>query len=483
MTRAMKSTRGGPAARLGAVEEGELLRHVMETMPSGMYTVDPRGHITSWNRAMEQMTGFTADDVLGEPCSVLSWNTCSGVEVAEGCEPCPLFASGKIDGRRCQIQGADGGRLSVVKRGRAMLDEEGRTVGGIEVVTDLADILALEQQIASLRSVAADRRRVGNMIGRHPVMRSLEERIKLAARSDSAVLITGETGTGKELVAQGIHDLSPRSSGPFVRVSCAALNESLLESELFGHVRGAFTGALSDREGRFEAAHRGTIFLDEIGDVPMATQTRLMRVLQDKQIERVGTNESVRVDIRVVAATNKDLAALCEAGDFRWDLYYRLCVIPLHVPALRDRRSDLPLLVDLFIDRLNRSLGRNVRGVTAEAMKRIGEHNWPGNVRELENAIEYAFVLGSGPLLDVDHLPPTMRPAANRTRTDPEPGRRRGPPDVAEITAALEESGGNRRLAAERFGVSRVTLWKWMRRHGLDYPDSRGAVQKPPSAC
>ncbi len=471
------------STRIGGLRAEELLEQVLETMPSGMYTVDIKGRVTSWNRAMEKLSGFTANEILGQPCSRLRWSTCQGIDATSAgraCEPCPLFHDGMVDGRRCQLRRADGQRLLVLKNARVMRDPQGEVVGGIEVVTDLTGVAELEEKLSSLRQKASGRSIHDGIVGRHPVMRALRERIELAARSESSVLILGETGTGKELVARAVHDLSSRAPGPFVQVSCAALNESLLESELFGHVRGAFTGALATRVGRFEAASQGTIFLDEIGDVPMHTQTRLLRVLQERQIERVGANDSLPIDIRIIAATNRDLVGLCEAGEFRWDLYYRLCVIPLHVPPLRDRRSDVPLLVDYFLDRLHRNLDRELAGIEPAAMAALMAWSWPGNVRELENAIEYAAVLGHGRTLRVADLPrqvveprrtraampPTMAPTAATRKPGVVPGR-------DELLEALRSADGNRRIAATRLGVSRVTLWKWLKAREIDFPTSR----------
>jgi len=471
------------SARIGGLGAADLLEQVLETMPSGMYTVDARGRVTSWNRTMEKLTGFTAAEILGEPCTRLRWSTCQGVDAStpgRACDPCPLFHQGSVEGRRCQLKRANGRPLLVLKNARVMRDKQGEIVGGIEVVTDLTGVAELEQKISSLRQQATGRSVHDGIVGRHPVMRALRERIELAARSDSSVLVLGETGTGKELVAKAVHDLSSRASGPFVQVSCAALNESLLESELFGHVRGAFTGALAARVGRFEAASRGTIFLDEIGDVPMHTQTRLLRVLQERQIERVGTNDSLPIDIRIIAATNRDLIALCEAGKFRWDLYYRLCVIPLHVPPLRDRRSDLPLLVDYFLDRLNRHLDREIGGIEPDAMRTLMAWDWPGNVRELENAIEYAAVLGRDRTLQLGDLPGhVLEPRRRRHPTPPPtavsaPSRAPGViPEREELLDALRSAGGNRRIAASRLGVSRVTLWKWLKARKISFPTSR----------
>jgi len=451
------------SARLGSLDPEELIDHVLDTMPGGLYTVDSGGRITSWNRAMELITGYAASEAVGQPCSLLQGDTCFGKSCA-GDEQycCPLFDDGSIADKRCGIRRRDGSRVQVVKNARVMRGPSGEVLGGIEVVTDITNLAQLEQQVEALRNEAAGRVHHRDLIGRHPSMERLFEMIELAGRSDSSVLIQGDTGTGKELVAGAICRASRRREKPFVRVSCAALTETLLESELFGHVRGAFTGAVASRKGRFEAADGGTLLLDEVGDVSMTVQTKLLRVLQEREFERVGDNRPIRVDIRVLAATNRDLLSM---EGFRKDLYYRLAVIPIHVPALRERASDIPLLVDHFVSRLNRTLGKPIRGVAPDAMEKLISYSWPGNVRELENAIEYAFALARAEEITLETLPPTIT-----SPVVPPPGGRGGcrdRKDPARIARALDQSGGNRGKAAEALGVSRVTLWKWLRELGM----------------
>jgi transcriptional regulator with PAS, ATPase and Fis domain len=292
--------------------------------------------------------------------------------------------------------------------------------------------------------------------------------ISSAAQSDAPVVAYGESGTGKELVAMAIHRLGARRSGPFVKVNCAALNESLLESELFGHVKGAFTGADRTRVGRFEAANGGDIFLDEIGDLPLSTQVKLLRVLQEKEIEKVGDHRPITIDVRILAATNKDLSKLMEQGRFREDLYYRIGVIPIHLPPLRERREDIPLLVDAFINRLRVKSGKPIIGISREALDLLINYDWPGNIRELINAIEYGFVLCSeGEILPV-HLPEQLTQGS-----PPQTTLRRaewllstaGQRD--KVIEALAEAGGNRSKAANILGISRTTLWKRIKKYGI----------------
>ena len=273
------------------------------------------------------------------------------------------------------------------------------------------------------------------IIGNSPAMVEVFRTTKQVAPSRACVLIVGETGTGKELVARAIHDLSPRYSGPYIRVNCGALTESLLESELFGHVKGSFTGAVDNRTGRFEAAHTGSIFLDEINSTSPKLQVKLLRVLQEGEFERVGDTNTKKVDTRIVAATNRDLLDEIEAGRFREDLYYRLNVVPIYLPPLRERRDDIPPLVEFFLRRYAEQNRRDVRRVHPEAMRLLREHDWPGNVRELQNYVERAVILGDGPELTVEHLPPQLRGVA-----PPRPIRARGG-DLAALTAELVRQG------------------------------------------
>ncbi len=288
------------------------------------------------------------------------------------------------------------------------------------------------------------------------------ELIRNAAASDAPIIIYGESGTGKELVANAVHASGGRNSGPFIKVSCAALNQSLLESELFGHVKGAFTGADRDRKGRFESANKGDLFLDEIGDIPLSTQVKLLRVLQEKEIERVGDQKPIAIDARVIAATHRDIERMCRDGAFRDDLYYRLSVIPIRVPPLRERRDDIPLLVDHFIKTIRLRSEKDVYGVSEEAMERLMAYAWPGNVRELINVLEYAFVVCRDTAISTQHLPALAGKEANRRDTAvTEDGRRE------QLIKAMEEAGGNRQKAADILGISRVTLWKLLKKYGV----------------
>ncbi|MGD8858451.1 MAG: sigma-54 dependent transcriptional regulator [Myxococcales bacterium] len=313
----------------------------------------------------------------------------------------------------------------------------------------------LSEETASLRERLEARFTLGNIVGDHPSMQRLAKLVHQVARSRASVLIHGETGTGKELIAAAIHQSSPVSHGPFVRLNCAALAENLLESELFGHEKGAFTGAVGRRQGRFEQADEGTLFLDEVSEIPAALQVKLLRFLQEKEFERVGGNETIRVQVRIVAATNRDLAELVEAGEFREDLYYRLNVVRLDVPPLRARRSDIPLLAHHFMREHARENGFDIKGFTREALDLLMAYPWPGNVRELENAIERAVVMTTDETIGVEQLPELSTTRSGDDLRLLVPGVTLAELERTAIQQALDACAGSTKQAAEMLGISR----------------------------
>ncbi|WP_428263185.1 sigma-54-dependent transcriptional regulator [Haliangium sp.] len=317
---------------------------------------------------------------------------------------------------------------------------------------------ALEQErlrleAGHLRARLSERFSTGNLVGNSPPMQQIFKVIKQVAPSRASVLITGESGTGKELVAQALHENSPRSGGPFIKLHCAALAETLLESELFGHERGAFTGAVSRRDGRFQMAHGGTLFLDEIGEISPSVQVKLLRFLQEHEFERVGGTQTIKVDVRVIAATNRNLTEEVRVGRFREDLYYRLNVVSIHMPALRDRPSDIPLLATHFLQRYSRENAKPIKGFTADALDALTHHHWAGNVRELENAIERAVVMATGEYVDLEQLPTTVVPTS-QSELPTIPGSSLEDIERYAILKTLEATGGSTSKAAEMLGIS-----------------------------
>jgi len=356
--------------------------------------------------------------------------------------------------------------VTALKNASVLRDDDGTVLGAVETITDISEIDRLDQQVELLSRQLSDYREYHGIIGTSPAIRKVFEVVEKAAQSNAPVIISGESGTGKELVARAIHERGQRKSGPYVQLNCAALNAALLESELFGHIKGAFTGAYRHRKGRFEAADGGSIFLDEIGDIPLSIQVKLLRVLENKQIERVGDHRSVDVDVRIISATHQNLVTLIEQQQFREDLYFRINVIPIRIPPLRERKEDIPLLVNSFVQRLQVRTGKAITGLTPEALQHFMDYAWPGNIRELKSALEYAFVIAEKGKIDIAHLPhPVLEPSTigvDRT------GGRDGSREKQALMAALRETRGNQTQAARLLGINRVTVWNRMRKYGID---------------
>ncbi len=441
---------------------------VIDTMMDGLMVVDPEGVIISINKAMESITGYTKDELVGQSCAILDCDACFGTRAEGHDKYCALFKEGQVSRRKCMLRKKDGKPVYVHKNAAVLKDRSGTVIGGVETLTDLTEVVSKDKVITRLRRELSGKDGFKGILGTSPPMQQIFDLISSTAQSEAPVIIYGDSGTGKELVAAAIHKLGVRRKGPFIKVNCAALSESLLESELFGHVKGAFTGADRTRMGRFEAANGGDIFLDEIGDLPLSTQVKLLRVLQEKEIEKVGDHHPISIDVRILAATNKDLSTLMEEGRFRQDLYYRIGVIPIILPPLRERREDIPLLVESFINRIRLKTDKPISGMSREALELLIAYDWPGNVRELINAIEYAFVLCSEGEIMPNHLPArvsgqTVSTAPKRRvfqQLDADEERRR-------LMEALTAAGGNKSEAARILGISRVTLWKRLKAYDI----------------
>jgi len=431
---------------------------ILDSIGEGVLTIDLQRRITSiFNKAAERITGFTAPEVLGRHCfDVLRSSICQS--------DCPLERA--ISSREtlydvpCTIMDRRGREIRVSVTLAPILDPDGRPVGGVETIRDLSTV-------NTLREALAGRFRMGEMVSKSPRMQELFDILPDIAESDSTVLIQGPTGSGKEVMAAAIHDLSPRRTGPFLKVNCAAIPDTLLESELFGYVRGAFTDAKRDKPGRFALAHGGTLFLDEVADTSPALQVKLLRVLEEKQFVPLGATTPVRADVRIIAATNRPLEELVERGAFRDDLYYRLNIIKIQLPPLRERREDIPLLVEHFLARMNALKGKDISGVSHEVMGLLLNYPFPGNIRELENLLEHAYVLCRGRGIEVKDLPAEFleKVRGGEPKTD------LGPLELSEARAirdALRRHGGNRILTARELGLSRTTLWRKMRRLGIE---------------
>jgi PAS domain S-box-containing protein len=442
---------------------------ILESISDGVFTVAGDWRVTSFNRAAEAITGIRREQAIGRPCcEVFRASLCE-----TACALRQTFATGKpVVGRSGFIVRADGERLPISVSTAVLRDEHGRIVGGAETFRDLSAVEELRKELSG-------RFEIGDLVSRSPAMRRVFEIVPQVAASDCTVLIQGETGTGKELLARALHHAGPRRRRPFVAVNCAALPETLLESELFGYKAGAFTGAQRDKPGRFALAEGGTLFLDEIGDMSPALQVKLLRVLQDKTYDVVGGTEPRRADVRVICATHRDLERLVEEGGFRADLYYRVNVMRIAIPPLRDRRADIPLLVDHFVARLNRIQGKAIRGVYPEVMGLLMSYDFPGNVRELENVVEHAFVLCDAERLKLEHLP--RRFLARRGSAAASPAIR----DAARAAQAglimevLERHRNDRLATAKALGIHKSTLHRKIRALGLVLPKRDGRSRRP----
>ncbi len=354
-------------------------KHIIDTLQDGIIVVDTEGIIRAANPSSVRLTGYTSEELIGRSCRILN---CTGCKIYDGgpdANYCKLFTIGRSKVKQCMVTHKNNHSVHILKSASVLTNEDGEVVGAVETLTDMSELVRKQQELESLRKTFLLDDGFHGIIGHSPVMEKLFELIDSVSQSEAPVLIHGESGTGKELVARAIHQSGFRKGQPFVKVNCAALNESLLESELFGHVKGAYTGADRDRVGRFEAAHGGTIFLDEIGDIPLSTQVKLLRVLEEKEIERVGDHRSISVDVRIVSATNKHLETLIATGDFREDLFFRINVFPLECPSLIDRKEDIPIIVQNFIAQNSAKSGKEISGITPEAMAILLAHDWPGN--------------------------------------------------------------------------------------------------------
>lgn len=430
---------------------------ILDSINDGVFTVDDEWRITSFNRAAERITGVKRKQAIGKRCcEVFRANICE-----TSCALRKTLTTGRpVVNKAVYILDAKGNRLPISISTAAFKNQDGKTIGGVETFRDLSLAEDLRKELEAKYSFA-------DIVGRSAAMRQVFELLPQISESDSTVLIEGASGTGKELFARAIHNLSRRRKHRFVALNCAALPDTLLESELFGYKAGAFTDARQDKPGRFALADGGTLLLDEIGDISPAMQVRLLRVLQDRTYEPLGSVESMKTDVRVIAATNKDLAKLVRKGVFREDLFYRIHVIRLALPSLRDRREDIPLLIEHFVAKFNRLQGKDVVGVSDEVLARLMEHDYPGNVRELENIVEHAFVLCRGALIEMPHLPPQFRGATESTS-----------PNIAGmtleamerllITSALQRHNGNRTAAARQLDINPSTLFRKLKALGIE---------------
>lgn len=457
---------------MSANDDLKFYRTVLSCVADGVFTVDRDWRITSFNKAAERITGVAVDDAIGKRCSdVFHADICE-----RGCAIRQTMETGRnlID-VQARILSKDRQSVPISVSTAVLRDREGTVLGAVETFRDLSAIEQLRREIQHQYTFE-------DIVGKSAAIQNVFSILPDVSESDSTVLIEGASGSGKELLARAIHNLSSRRKQPYVVVNCGTLPPNLFESELFGYVRGAFTDAKKDKPGRVALAKGGTLFLDEVGELPLITQVKLLRLLQEREYEPLGGVGPVPANVRVVAATNRKLLDMVTHGLFRDDLYFRLAVVRLSMPALKERREDIPYLVDHFIERFNAKRGKQITSVTPAVMTLFMRHDFPGNVRELENLIEHGFVLCHGGQIDVQHLPADILPQASASQPAiaaeeaPTPGAQLKRAEADVFRDALRASHGHLGLAAKDLGVSRTTLWRKMKAHNIDADEFRPPV-------
>lgn len=430
---------------------------ILENISDGVFTVDHKWLITTFNRAAEQITGIPRKQAIGRPC----WEVFhSSICESECALKHTMSTSKSVVGKTCYIVDAHGRRIPISVSTALLRNARGRVIGGVETFRDLSTLEGLRLKLKGDFDM-------GELISHSPAMKKVLELTPAVAETSTTVLIQGETGTGKELIARAIHVLHRGRKAPFVAVNCAALPDTLLESELFGYKSGAFTGAKTDKPGRFAQARGGTMFLDEIGDMSLSLQTKLLRVLQEKSFEPLGASQSEKTDARIIAATNRDLEQLVKLGAFRQDLFYRINIVRIELPPLRHRKEDIPFLVDQFVERFNRLFNKKITGADGQVLSLFIAYDWPGNIRELENVIERAFVLCRGSEIQRSHLPRELILKEQHAMETLDLDTARQALEAGNISRVLKQTQNNVSQAARLLGIHRSTLYRKIKKLNL----------------
>jgi PAS domain S-box-containing protein len=444
---------------LELIDERNKLEAIFNSNIEGTFTIDDEWNITSFNNSAAKITGYKKEDALGQKC----WNIFNSNLCRNGCHMEQTMHRGKSTiGNELEIIQKYGNRLPIRVNSAILLNNKNEKIGAVETFIDISEIKNLSAHLDERYSYE-------NIIGKNKEIKKIISVLESVAQTDSSVLLTGESGTGKELAARAIHLKSIRRTGPFIAVNCSAFVETLIESELFGHEKGAFTGAIKTKTGRFELAKGGTLFLDEIGDLSLAIQTKLLRVLETHEFERVGGTKNIKMDCRIIVATNKNLNEEIQAGKFRGDLFYRINIINIHLPPLRERKDDLPLLVSHIIEHFNEKFGKSVKQFSSPAYELITEYEWPGNIRELENVIEHCFILCSSSIIQTEHLPKSLREVKIKSQDKSSAHIKKNMMETEReiILSALEKNKWNRRQTAGELKVNPSTLWRKMKKLGI----------------
>jgi len=446
---------------------------ILDSIADGVFTVNLEWKITSFNRAAEEITGIKKNEAIGRYC----WEVFRASICEQGCLLRKSIKTGyPFVNQSIFIVNSEGERIPVSISTALLKDNKGEIIGGVETFRDLSEVEELRKQLA-------DKHTFHDIISKNKEMKRLFGMLELIAESDATVLIEGESGTGKELFAKAIHSVSNRRKGPLITINCSSIPDTLLESELFGYKAGAFTDAKKDKSGRLALAEGGTLFIDEIGDISQLLQSKLLRVLQDKVYEPLGSTSSLKANVRIVAATNKNLEKLVKNGAFRDDLYYRVNVVKLLLPPLRKRKEDIPLLAEHFIRKFNRLNDRKIQGISPEALSILMSHDFPGNIRELENIIEYASLVCKKIILGIEHLPEYLRQQSDNTRiglSKALPQKEFSFHDIEKnfIFEALRKNNWNRSVTAAKLGIHSTTLWRKIKRLELEIPKTDGRSKK-----
>jgi PAS domain S-box-containing protein len=437
------------------IDQRNKLDAIFNSNIEGTFTIDNDWNVTSFNNSAEKITGYKRGEAVGKKC----WDIFKSRLCRNGCHMEQTIGKGKPTiGNELEINNKSGAMVPIRVNSAILLNNKREKIGAVETFIDISEVRNLSAHLQ-------EKFRYDNIIGRNKEMDRVFTLLDSVSQTDSSVLITGESGTGKELVARAIHLNSARQSGPFVALNCSAFAESLIESELFGHEKGAFTGAINTKVGKFELAQAGTLFLDEIGEISMSIQSKLLRVLETQQFERVGGNKAIKMNTRIIAATNKVLQAEIDNGRFRKDLFYRINVINIHLPPLRERMDDFPLLISHFITHFNEKFSRKILRFSPEAYGLLAKYEWPGNVRELENVVEHSFVLCGGEVIQPDCLPERIRTAVAGVSATPALTVKGAEKSV--IVGILKKHNGSRIKAASELGINPSTLWRKMKKLGI----------------
>jgi PAS domain S-box-containing protein len=443
------------------IDQKNKLDAIFNSNIEGTFTIDNDWVVTSFNTSAEKITGYKSSDAIGKKC----WEIFNSSICRNGCHMEQTLLKGKaMLGNELEIIHRSGKKVPIRVNSNILMNNKNEKIGAIETFLDISELKNLSAHLN-------DFFKYENIVGRNKEIKQIISVLESVSQTDTTVLITGESGTGKELAARAIHLNSSRKTGPFIAVNCSAFVESLIESELFGHEKGAFTGAIKTKIGKFELAQGGTLFLDEIGDLSIAVQTKLLRVLETREFERVGGNKTIKMDARIIAATNKNLIDEIAAGRFREDLFYRINVINIHLPPLRERMDDLPLIINHFIELFNKKFNKNIKQFSSSAFDILMEYNWPGNIRELENVIEHCFVICTGDIIQVECLPKRLREQKFKSAIPLNSNSKKSFKDAEKelIISVLEKNNHNRTKAAKELNINPSTLWRKMKKLGIDF--------------